>query len=62
MSMPSDPPYILVLCRGTEEDVVLTVKDLLEIDVPVGLESTTLVIRLAATVTPPSPKSEVTPN
>jgi len=39
-----------VLRKGTQEDVVLTVKDLLETDVPTVLESTQLGIKLVATV------------
>jgi len=47
---PSDAPYTFVLRKGTQEDVVLTVKDLLETDVPTVLESTQLGIKLVATV------------
>jgi len=57
---PSDAPYAFVLRKGTQEDVVLTVKDLLETDVPTVLESTQLGIKLVATVddTEPQPPAE----
>ena len=42
--------------RGTQEDVVLTVKDLLETDVPTVLESTQLGIKLVATVDDTDPQ------
>jgi len=53
---PSDAPYTFVLRKGTQEDVVLTVKDLLETDVPTVLESTQLGIKLVATVEDPQPE------
>ena len=45
-----------MLRKGTQEDVVLTVKDLLETDVPTVLESTQLGIKLVATVEDPDPQ------
>jgi hypothetical protein len=50
---PSDTPYTFVLRRGTQEDAVLTMEDLLEADVPMTLESKTLGIRLIANVSIP---------
>jgi len=49
---PSDAPYVFVLRKGMDEDVVLEVKDLLETDVPMVLESKTLGIKLVADVLP----------
>ena len=43
---PSDTPYTFVLRRGTQEDAVLTVKNLLDDEIPEVLESETLGIRL----------------
>ena len=53
---PSDAPYAFVLRKGTQEDVVLTVKDLLETDVPTVLESTQLGLKLVATVEDTQPE------
>jgi len=50
---PSDTPYTFVLRRGTQEDAVLTMEDLLEVDVPMTLESKTLGIKLVANVSVP---------
>jgi hypothetical protein len=50
---PSDVPYIFSLRRGTREDVVLTMEDLLETDVPMVLESKTLGIKLVWSVPVP---------
>ncbi len=51
---PSDAPYTFVLRKGTQEDAVLTVSDLLDTDVPATLESDLLGIRLVLNVpTPP---------
>jgi len=50
---PSDTPYTFVLRRGTQEDAVLTVENLLEQDIPMVLESKTLGIRLVGNVPPP---------
>jgi len=47
---PSDAPYVFVLRKGMDEDVVLEIKDLLEADVPMVLESKKLGIRLVADV------------
>jgi len=49
-----------VLRKGAQEDVVLTVQDLLETDVPAVLESAQLGIRRVATVENPEPKSFAT--
>jgi len=45
---PSDSPYTFVLRRGTAEEAVLKVRDLLETGAPKVLESETLGIRLVA--------------
>ena len=50
---PSDAPYTFVLRKGTEEDAVLTVRNLLDTDVPMVLESKTLGIKLVADVQAP---------
>ena len=52
---PTDAPYVFVLRKGTQEDEVLRVKDLLETDVPKVLESETLGIRLVLDVPAPQP-------
>ncbi len=52
---PSDAPYVFLLRKGTQEDEVLKVKDLLETDVPAVLESETLGIRLVLSVPAPAP-------
>jgi len=53
---PSDAPYTFVLRKGAQEDVVLTVQDLLETDVPTVLESPTLGIKLVADMENPQPE------
>ena len=58
---PSDTPYTFVLRRGTEEDVILTIEDLGETDVPLVLESEKLGIKLVADVLPPQPAPEPLP-
>jgi len=50
---PSDTPYTLTLRRGTKEDTVRTIEDLLETDIPLVLESTTLGIKLVTLVLAP---------
>ncbi len=55
---PSDAPYTFTLKKGTETEVVLKIKDLLETDVPMPLESKRLGIRLVADVRPPPTKAE----
>jgi len=45
-----------VLRKGPQEDVVLTVQDLLDTDVPAVLESTRLGLKLVATVENPQPE------
>ena len=52
---PSDAPYVFLLRKGTQEDEVLRVKDLLETDVPTVLESETLGIRLVLDLSVPAP-------
>ena len=47
---PSDVPYTFLLRKGTQEEVVLTMEDLLETDVPMVLESKTLGIKLVWSV------------
>lgn len=56
---PSDGPYTFVLRKGTQEDIVLEVKDLLETDVPLVLESTALGIKLVLDVI--GPETEKSP-
>ena len=51
---PSDVPYTFVLKKGTQEENVLTIRDLGETDVPMVLESKTLGIKLVADVQAPS--------
>jgi len=53
----SDAPYAFVLRRGTQEDVVLTMKDILETDSLGVLESTLLGIKLVVNVEAPKPKT-----
>jgi hypothetical protein len=50
---PSDVPYTFVLKKGTQEENVLTIRDLGETDVPLVLESKTLGIKLVADVHAP---------
>lgn len=50
---PSDAPYVFVLRNGEEEDIVLEIRDLLETDVPMTLESKRLGIKLVADVLRP---------
>ncbi len=52
---PSDAPYVFVLRKGSDEDEVLTIRDLLETDVPMTIESERLGIKLVADV-PTSPE------
>jgi hypothetical protein len=52
---PSDAPYVFLLRKGTQEDEVLRVKDLLETDVPAVLESESLGIRLVLDLQVPAP-------
>jgi hypothetical protein len=56
---PSDAPYTFVLRKGTEEDVVLTIRDLGSTNVPMTLESKKLGIKLVADVE--APQREPTP-
>ena len=58
---PSDTPYTFTLRRGTKEDTVLTIEDLLETDIPLVLESTTLGIKLVANVMPPPGEGSISP-
>lgn len=46
----ADAPYTFVLRKGTQEEAVRTIDDLLETDVPAVLESETLGIRLVQDV------------
>lgn len=57
---PSDAPYAFVLKKGTREDEVLTIDDLLETDVPMALESKTLGIKLIADVQVPQTNTDDT--
>ncbi len=50
---PSDAPYTFMLKKGTQEENVLTIRDLGETDVPMVLESKTLGIKLVADVQAP---------
>ena len=56
---PADAPYVFVLKKGTREDVVLTMEDLLEADIPLVLESKLLGIRLVCSM--PSPPENPSP-
>lgn len=55
---PSDAPYSFVLRKGTHEDKVLEISDLLDTDVPVTLESEKLDIKLVMDVPRPSAKGQ----
>ncbi len=50
---PSDTPYTFLLRRGTKKDVALEIRDLLQTDVPMALESKTLGIKLVTLVLAP---------
>ena len=56
---PSDAPYTFLLRRSAKEDIVATVKDLLETEIPLVLESETLGIRLVLTVPGQTPTPPV---
>lgn len=55
---PSDAPYEFLLRRDGKEDIVAKVKDLLDVDVPLVLESETLGIRLVLSAPAPTPPAE----
>ncbi len=50
-----DAPYTITLRKGTREETVLTLPDVLEVDIPVVLESVALGIRLVLDVAKPGP-------
>ena len=56
---PSDAPYVFVLRKDMDEDIVLEVRDLLETEVPMTLESKRLGIKLVADL--PEPPGEPAP-
>ncbi len=58
---PSDAPYTFMLRKGTEEEVVLTTKDLGETEVPMTIESERLGIKLVIDMQAASSKSAPTP-
>lgn len=55
---PSDTPYTFALRKGTQEDKVLEINDLLDTDVPLTLESKKLGIKLVMDAPPPPANSQ----
>jgi len=53
---PSDAPYTFTLRRGTHEDMVLEISDLLDTDVPLVVESKDLGVKLIIDLPRPSAK------
>lgn len=50
---PSDAPYVILIRKGTREEAVTTIEELLDTDVPLTLESEALGIRLVLNVEEP---------